>query len=168
MTAAADPTRCLVLVLWACGPDRPGGATLAAAPFVYALAARAFDIEVQMHFTSSTVRWLVPGVAAAAHTDKAGTRTVQDYLDEAHRAGVQFFACGMARAEHCRPVRPPSSAPPGTTARARWCSERRRPSPGEPCRTCRLAIDASPSRHSLMHALHSAAALAMQTGRWRL
>ena len=106
MPPAADSARRLVLVLWACGPDRPGGATLAAAPFVYALAARALDIEVQMHFTSSTVRWLVPGVAAAAHTDKAGTRTVQDYLDEAQRAGVQFFACGMARAEHCRPGEP--------------------------------------------------------------
>ena len=30
MPPTADSARRLVLVLWACGPDRPGGATLAA------------------------------------------------------------------------------------------------------------------------------------------
>lgn len=100
MNAEAAPR--LVIVMWSCGPDRPGGATLAAAPFVYALAASAFEIEVEMHFTSSTVRWLVPGVAEAAHTDRAATRTVADYLREAREAGVQLFACTMALAEHKR------------------------------------------------------------------
>jgi predicted peroxiredoxin len=92
----------LVIVLWSCGPDRPGGATLAAAPFVYALAARAFELEVEMHFTSSAVRWLLQGVADSAHTDQRRSKTVKDFLAEAQQAGVALYACGMALAEHRR------------------------------------------------------------------
>lgn len=92
----------ILIVLWSCGPDRPGGAVLAAAPFVYALTARALDIEVELHFTSSAVRWLVEGVADTAHTDAAATRTVGQYLREARAAGVSLHACGMALAEHRR------------------------------------------------------------------
>jgi len=75
---------------------------LAAAPFVYALAARAFEVEVEMHFTSSTVRWLIEGVAAGAHTDRAASKSVLDFIGEAKAAGVQLFACSMALAEHRR------------------------------------------------------------------
>jgi hypothetical protein len=92
----------LVIVVWSCGPDRPGGATLAAAPFVYALAARALEIDVQMHFTSSAVRWLLEGVAAQAYTDQARTKTVADFIREVHAAGVKLYACAMALAEHRR------------------------------------------------------------------
>jgi predicted peroxiredoxin len=95
-------TQRVVIVLWSCGPDRPGGAVLAAAPFVYALTARALDLEVEMHFTSSAVRWLVEGVADAAHTDAAATHTVGQYLREACAAGVSMHACTMALAEHRR------------------------------------------------------------------
>jgi hypothetical protein len=90
----------LVIVVWSCGPDDPRGAMLVAAPFVYALSARALDLEVEMHFTSSSVRWLFEGVAAAAHTDRAGTRTVLDFMREARAAGVRLYACTMALAEH--------------------------------------------------------------------
>jgi predicted peroxiredoxin len=93
----------LIVVLWSCGPDRPAGAVLAAAPFVYALTARALEVEVQMHFTSSAVRWLVAGVADEAFTDQARTKTVHEFIGEVQRAGVTLFACGMALAEHRRP-----------------------------------------------------------------
>lgn len=92
----------LVIVLWSCGPDRTGGAQLAAAPFVYALAARALDIEVEMHFTSTTVRWLLAGVADRAFTDHAQSKTVLDYVREAKRTGVKLYACAMAKNEHGR------------------------------------------------------------------
>lgn len=92
----------LQIVLWSCGPDRPGGAQLAAAPFVYALAARALEIDVEMHFTSSTVRWLLDEDAAQAHTDQARSRTVLDYIREARVAGVRMYACAMALNEHGR------------------------------------------------------------------
>jgi hypothetical protein len=92
----------VVIVVWSCGPDRPGGAMLAAAPFVYALAARALDRDVEMHFTSSAVRWLVAGVGDAAYTDHGRSKTVRDFVREAHAAGVRLYACAMARHEHAR------------------------------------------------------------------
>ena len=96
MKADADK---LVIVLWSAGPENP---TLAAAPFVYALAARALEIDVDMHFTSSTVRWLLPGVADAKHTDAECTKTVGDFIREVKVAGVKLYACGMAMHEHAR------------------------------------------------------------------
>lgn len=103
MTAPAAPAQRLILLLWSCGPQRPDGAALAAAPFVYALAARALEIEVEMHFAAASVRWLVQGVADQAHTDRGGTKTVRDYIDEVQEAGVPLFACSMALAEHRQP-----------------------------------------------------------------
>ena len=99
MSADADK---LVIVLWSAGPTVPDGPALAAAPFVYALAARALEVDVDMHFTSSTVRWLVPGVADAAHTDAERTKTVGDFIREVKVAGVKLYACGMAMHEHAR------------------------------------------------------------------
>jgi predicted peroxiredoxin len=96
------PARRLIVVVWSCGPDRPGGAMLAAAPFVYALTARALEVEVEMHFTSSAVRWLLAGVADSAYTDQRRSKTVRDFIAEAQRAGVLLCACGMALAEHRR------------------------------------------------------------------
>ncbi|HVE89642.1 MAG TPA: DsrE family protein [Burkholderiaceae bacterium] len=95
----AAPADKLVIVLWSAGPDCPA---LAAAPFVYALASRALEVEVDMHFTASTVRWLLPGVADAAHTDADCTKTVGDFIREVKAAGVKLYACGMALHEHAR------------------------------------------------------------------
>ena len=95
-----DTIHRIVIVVWSCGPDRPGGAQLAAAPFVYALAARALDLDVEMHFTSSTVRWLTGATARTAWTDAAQTKTVHDFVVEAHAAGIRLHACAMALHEH--------------------------------------------------------------------
>jgi predicted peroxiredoxin len=94
----ARPDR-LVIVLWSAGPDRP---VQAAAPFVYALAARALDVPVEMHFTSSAVRWLVAGVGDQAYTDAARSKTVSDFIREVKAAGVRLYACSMAMNEHGR------------------------------------------------------------------
>jgi predicted peroxiredoxin len=98
----ADCAQRVVFVLWSCGPTRADGAQLAAAPLVYALAARALELEVEMHFTADTVRWLLPGVADAAYTDSARSKTVADFIREAHAAGVKLYACAMALHEHAR------------------------------------------------------------------
>jgi len=90
----------IIIVIWSCGPDNPRGAMLVAAPFVYALSARALDLEVEMHFTSSTVRWLFEGVARNAYTDEEETKTVLDFIREARAAGVKMFGCAMALGEH--------------------------------------------------------------------
>jgi uncharacterized protein len=89
----------LVIIVWSAGPDRP---VLVAAPFVYALAARALEVDVEMHFTSTAVRWLVAGVADGACTDAARTKTVADFIREAKAAGVRLYACSMAMNEHGR------------------------------------------------------------------
>lgn len=89
----------VTIVVWSAGPERP---VLAAAPFVYALTARALDADVEMHFTSTAVRWLLQGVAAEAYTDAARTKTVADFIAEAKAAGVRLLACSMALAEHRR------------------------------------------------------------------
>lgn len=93
-----NPDR-FVIVVWSAGPDRP---VQAAAPFVYALAARAFEAAVEMHFTSTAVRWLIAGVADGAYTDAARTKTVADFLREVKAAGVRLYACSMAMNEHGR------------------------------------------------------------------
>lgn len=87
----------LVIVIWSAGPDRP---VQAAAPFVYALAARAFEIPVEMHFTSTAVRWLIAGVGDAAYTDAARTKTISDFIHEVKAAGARLYACSMAMNEH--------------------------------------------------------------------
>ncbi|MBC8118844.1 MAG: DsrE family protein [Burkholderiaceae bacterium] len=89
----------LVIVVWSAGPAQP---MLAAAPFVYALTARALEVDVEMHFTSTAVRWLVPGVADAAYTDADRTKTVGDFVREVKAAGVHLYACAMAMHEHAR------------------------------------------------------------------
>ena len=55
-----------------------------------------------MHFTSTAVRWLLPGVAEAGYTDAARTKTVADFIREAKGAGVRLLACSMALHEHRR------------------------------------------------------------------
>lgn len=89
----------VTIIVWSAGPERP---VLAAAPFVYALTARALDADVEMHFTSTAVRWLLDGVATNAYTDAARTKTVADFIAEAKAAGVRLLACSMALAEHRR------------------------------------------------------------------
>ena len=83
----------LVIVMWSADPSAPDRA---AAPFVYALAARALEIDVEMHFTAGAVRWLFEGVAADAYTDRGRTKTVRDFIREAAAAGVRLYACAMA------------------------------------------------------------------------
>jgi hypothetical protein len=89
----------LLIVMWSADPSAPDRA---AAPFVYALAARALELDVEMHFTAGAVRWLFDGVAADAFTDRGRTKTVRDFIGEASAAGVRLYACAMALAERRR------------------------------------------------------------------
>jgi len=89
----------LVIVMWSADPSAPDRA---AAPFVYALAARALEIDVEMHFTAGAVCWLFEGVAAEAYTDAGRSKTVRDFIGEAAAAGVRLYACAMALNERRR------------------------------------------------------------------
>ena len=95
----SDNAAKLVVVVWSADPSAPDRA---AAPFVYALAARALEIDVEMHFTAGAVRWLFAGVAAVAFTDQGRTKTVRDFIREVSAAGVRLYACAMALNERRR------------------------------------------------------------------
>lgn len=85
----------LAFLIWAATPEHP---ELVVTPLVHALAARALDAEVELHFAGPAVRWLVTGVAAAAFATPAQEKSVADFLAELQAEAVSLFACGMARA----------------------------------------------------------------------
>lgn len=88
-------TERLALLVWAATPERPD---LCVTPLVHALAARALDAEVEIHFAGPAVRWLVAGVADQAFATAAREKSIGDFLREVVAADVRLFACGMARA----------------------------------------------------------------------
>ena len=85
----------LALLLWAATPEQP---QLCVTPLVHALAARALDAEVELHFAGPAVRLLVEGVADALFASPAREKSVADFLRELVAEDVRLLACGMARA----------------------------------------------------------------------
>ena len=85
-------TERLALLIGSAQPEQ------AVTPLVHALAARALDAEVEIHFAGPAVRWLIAGVGEAAWPTPAREKSITAFLDEAAAAGVCFYACGMARA----------------------------------------------------------------------
>jgi predicted peroxiredoxin len=90
----------LAFLIWSATPDRPD---LCVTPLVHALAARALDYEVEIHFAGPAVRWLVEGVAAGAFPTPEGEKSIQRFLDELAGEGVKLYACGMANASWIAP-----------------------------------------------------------------
>lgn len=84
----------LAMLIWAATPEHP---ELVVTPLVHALAARALDAEVEIHFAGPAVRWLVEGVADAAFATPTREKSVAAFLDEVQQAGAVLYACGMAR-----------------------------------------------------------------------
>lgn len=87
--------RGLALLLWSATPERP---ELCATPFVHALAARALDARVEIHFAGPAVRLLVAGVAAGLYPTPAREKSILDFMLEAEGAGARLLACSMAEA----------------------------------------------------------------------
>jgi predicted peroxiredoxin len=88
-------TKRLALLIWAATPAHP---ELCVTPLVHALAARALDAEVEIHFAGPAVRWLVEGVADALYATPAKEKSLGDFLREVLAEDVRLLACGMARA----------------------------------------------------------------------
>lgn len=93
----------LALLIWAATPDRP---ELVVTPLIHALAARALDCRVEIHFAGPAVRWLAEGVAAAAYPTPAREKSVLAFLDEVAGEGAKLLACSMARAGWLGPEEP--------------------------------------------------------------
>ena len=85
----------LALLIWAATPDRP---ELIVTPLVHALAARALDAEVEIHFAGPAVRWLVDGVADDLYATPSREKSIGEFLREVLAEDVRLLACGMARA----------------------------------------------------------------------
>ena len=87
----------LVILLWAAGPDSPH---LCATPFYNAAVAAALDVEVEIYFTSQSVRLLAKGVAERLDTGPRQRKTVHEFMRHASDHGVKFYACSHALEEH--------------------------------------------------------------------
>jgi predicted peroxiredoxin len=85
----------LALLIWAATPEHP---ELLVTPLIHALAARALDAEVEIHFAGPAVRWLVEGVADTAYATPSREKAIGDFLREVVAEDVRLLACGMARA----------------------------------------------------------------------
>lgn len=92
-TAAPAYRRKLAILVWSATVDRPA---LCATPFVHAAAAAAFDCQVEMHFAGPAVRLLVRGVASAVRPWPNDSTSIEDIMQQASDAGVNFLACAMA------------------------------------------------------------------------
>ncbi len=90
----------LALLLWAATPEQP---QLCITPLVHALAARALDAEVELHFAGPAVRLLVEGVADALFASATREKSLGDFLRELAAEDVRLLACGMARAAWVAP-----------------------------------------------------------------
>jgi predicted peroxiredoxin len=87
----------LAMLLWATDPAQPH---LCATPFFHAATAAAMDIEVEMYFTSRSVKLLAAGVAAALPSGPRQRDTVYAFMQRASEMGVKFYACPQAMEEH--------------------------------------------------------------------
>lgn len=86
----------LAFLIWSATPDRP---ELAVTPLVHALAARALDAEVEIHFAGPAVRWLVAGVADRSYATPTREKSLGDFMREVQAEGVALYACSMAAAQ---------------------------------------------------------------------
>ncbi|MEQ1776291.1 MAG: DsrE family protein [Burkholderiales bacterium] len=87
----------VAILLWAADPDQPH---LCATPFFHAAAAAAMDAEVEIYFTSRSVKLLVQGVAASLPTGPLKRETVYAFMRRAAEHGAKFYACSHAMQEH--------------------------------------------------------------------
>jgi len=87
----------VVIMLLNLDPDVPG---TVGAPFFQATVAAAMDLEVEMYFAARTTRLLVDGVAEALYPGQDRQKSVYSFMQDAHEAGVRFYACAGAMDEN--------------------------------------------------------------------
>ena len=87
----------VVIMLLNANPDVP--ATLGA-PFFQATVAAAMDLDVEIYFAARTASLLHRGVAEKIFPGKEKTKSIYDFMCDAHKAGAKFYLCGGAMKEH--------------------------------------------------------------------
>jgi uncharacterized protein len=87
----------VAILLWAASPDVPHQC---ATPFFHAAAAAAMDAEVEIYFTSASVKLLSKGVAESLYTGPLKRETVYAFMQRAAEQGAKYYACSHAMEEH--------------------------------------------------------------------
>lgn len=87
----------VAILLWATDPDAPHRC---ATPFFHAAAAAAMDAEVEIYFTSASVKLLAKGVAESLPTGPRERETVYAFMQRAAEHGAKFYVCSQAMEEH--------------------------------------------------------------------
>jgi predicted peroxiredoxin len=87
----------IVIMLLNANPDIP--ATLGS-PFFQATAAAALDLEVEVFFASRAASLLRKGVAENLYPGVQKAKSLYSFMQDAHQAGVKFYACGAALDEN--------------------------------------------------------------------
>jgi uncharacterized protein len=90
-------TKNLAILLWATDPER---AHQCATPFSHAAAAAAMDVNVEVYFTSRSVRLLVRGVADGMYAAEDSSKSIYGFMCNAAEMGAKFFACPDAIAAY--------------------------------------------------------------------
>lgn len=85
----------LALLIWAATADRP---ELCVTPLVHALAARALDCDVEIHFAGPAVRLLVLDVADNLYATPEKEKSIGDFLRQVAAENVRLYSCSMAKA----------------------------------------------------------------------
>jgi uncharacterized protein len=83
----------LAILLWAVDPVAPH---LCAAPFFYAAAAAAMEVEVEIHFAARSVLLLLRGTAANLYGSSDRAMSVHDHMRQATHLGAKLYACSDA------------------------------------------------------------------------
>jgi predicted peroxiredoxin len=64
-----------------------------AAPFYHAAVAAAMDYEVDVVCTATAGKLMLKGAAESLHVKAGHSKTVLDWIREAHEHGARFWAC---------------------------------------------------------------------------
>lgn len=90
MSAANGAKQRLLIVLMNTDPRNPEEL---AAPFYYAAVAAAMDYEVDVLCTATAGRLMHKDVASRIRVKAGDSKTVHDWIREAHEQGARFWSC---------------------------------------------------------------------------
>jgi predicted peroxiredoxin len=83
----------LIIQLWQASLSN---AQLAATPFFFASAAAAMDMHVEVHVLGASIEMFIKDNSQRHQTIPPMNRKLSDFIDDAVRTGVKFYACSTA------------------------------------------------------------------------
>lgn len=83
----------IIIQLWQANLSNP---QLAATPFFFASAAAAMDMHVEVHVLGPSIEMFVKNNEQRHQAIPPLNRKLSEFIDDAVRTGVQFYACSTA------------------------------------------------------------------------